>query len=174
MHVRLMAILTVLLLLGVRSAAASTASAGVPADGTYAHGVHAALAQADVAEARDDSLDATATLLLAGGAAVGLAALFVINATEPQPGVAGSPFSPPGGVTVPEQEPYEPPKPFPMGNPGQLPPPNGPITTGFPGDETGIGTTVTPEPITMALLASGLAGMGGAGVLRRRRSSRAM
>lgn len=31
------------------------------------------------------------------------------------------------------------------------------------------GTTVIPEPITMTLLASGLAGMGGVGALRRRR-----
>ncbi|MDH5283855.1 MAG: PEP-CTERM sorting domain-containing protein, partial [Gemmatimonadota bacterium] len=31
------------------------------------------------------------------------------------------------------------------------------------------GTTVTPEPVTMSLLATGLAGMGGAGLVRRRR-----
>jgi hypothetical protein len=30
-------------------------------------------------------------------------------------------------------------------------------------------TTTTPEPVTMALLASGLAGMGGASLLRRKK-----
>ena len=33
------------------------------------------------------------------------------------------------------------------------------------------GTTVVPEPITMTLLATGLAGMGGAGVIRRRKQA---
>ena len=32
-------------------------------------------------------------------------------------------------------------------------------------------TTVVPEPITMTLLATGLAGMGGAGVIRRRKQA---
>ena len=38
-----------------------------------------------------------------------------------------------------------------------------------PGGQLGTATTVTPEPVTMTLLATGLAGMSGAGFLRRRR-----
>lgn len=37
------------------------------------------------------------------------------------------------------------------------------------GDSPGIAATVTPEPVTMTLLATGLAGMGGAGFFRRRK-----
>jgi hypothetical protein len=40
-----------------------------------------------------------------------------------------------------------------------------------PGGQVGIATTVTPEPVTMTLLATGLAGLSGAGFLRRRRKT---
>jgi len=50
--------------------------------------------------------------------------------------------------------------------------PNGARTeclTGATGTLAANCTTVTPEPVTMSLLATGLAGMGGAGFLRRRK-----
>jgi hypothetical protein len=40
-----------------------------------------------------------------------------------------------------------------------------------PSGRPGIATTVTPEPVTMTLLATGLAGMAGAGLVHRRRKS---
>lgn len=43
----------------------------------------------------------------------------------------------------------------------------GPIPNGQPG----IATTVTPEPVSMTLLATGLAGLGGAGLIRRRKKA---
>jgi len=53
---------------------------------------------------------------------------------------------------------------------------NGPNNTNgecWTGPTTGVAaancTTVTPEPVTMSLLATGLAGMGGAGLIRRRK-----
>lgn len=44
-------------------------------------------------------------------------------------------------------------------------------TGSTPGGQVGIATTVTPEPVTMSLIATGLAGMSGAGFLRRRRKT---
>ncbi|MEP7326029.1 MAG: PEP-CTERM sorting domain-containing protein, partial [Gemmatimonadota bacterium] len=44
-------------------------------------------------------------------------------------------------------------------------------TGNTPGGQVGIAATVTPEPVTMTLLATGIAGMSGAGFLRRRRKS---
>lgn len=40
-----------------------------------------------------------------------------------------------------------------------------------PNGNPGIATTVTPEPVTMTLLATGLAGMGGANFIRRRKKN---
>ena len=39
------------------------------------------------------------------------------------------------------------------------------------GGNPGIATTITPEPVTMTLIATGLAGMSGAGFLRRKRKT---
>ena len=47
--------------------------------------------------------------------------------------------------------------------------PSGTVNNGPFDPNCSVGTTVIPEPITMTLLASGLAGMGGVGALRRRR-----
>jgi hypothetical protein len=43
-------------------------------------------------------------------------------------------------------------------------------TADSPGGRPANCVTVTPEPVTMTLLATGLAGMGGAGFIRRRRN----
>ncbi len=149
-----------LLLVAASPAAASGSSVIVPADGTYSHGVQVALAQFAGVETDDDS-SRVAPALIVGGA-VGLAALFVLNSDGTPEGPAGSPFAPGGGVTLPPPDQFTPPAPTPT----TLPPANPLIP------DTGIPTTVTPEPISMTLLATGLAGMGGAQLARRRRSRR--
>jgi hypothetical protein len=149
-----------LLLAAVSPAAASGSNLIVPADGTYTHGVQLALAQFDAVEADDDS-SRVAPALIVGGA-VGLAALFVLNSGDGPAGPAGSPFAPGGGITLPPPDHFAPPAPTPT-----FLPPTGPTIP-----ETTIPTTVTPEPISMALLATGLAGMGGAQLAKRRRGRR--
>lgn len=115
------------------------------------------------AESSSDSANATPTVLLAAaGGALGLASVFALIGNGPTNLGNGLPTSPPG-VTVPPEAPFAPPTVTPVGTP----PSNDPPSDGDPGDF--MPTTTTPEPVTMALLASGLAGMGGASLLRRKK-----
>jgi hypothetical protein len=50
--------------------------------------------------------------------------------------------------------------------------PNGGVNTLEAPDPACAGTTTVPEPVTMTLLATGLAGMGGAGLIRRKKSAK--
>jgi hypothetical protein len=116
------------------------------------------------ASSESDSAKATPTILLAAaGGALGLASLFALTSDGPKTLGGGLPTDPPG-VTIPPQNPVPPPTVTPIGNP---PTSDDPPSDGDPGDF--MPTTTTPEPVTMALLASGLAGMGGASLLRRRK-----
>ena len=161
-----------LLALGLvsRPARAAEAPVAFQRDGTFFYSVRAELLAQQAAAKADSSESPKAALVAGGGVVVGLAALFVSSTT----GSNGNSF--PGG-----------PNPTPTnGNPILLPPQgNVPVPTpgaspsgGTPGgstpdgntpdDETfGAPVTVTPEPVSMALLASGLAGLGGASLRRR-------
>ncbi len=158
MRSQVLVMAAILLLVAATPAAASGSNVIVPADGTYAHGVQAALAHLSSVESDDDSSRVAPALIFGG--AVGLAALFVLKPDGSPAGPAGSPFAPGGGVTLPPPDQFTPPAPTPT----SLPPDNPQIP------ETTVPTTVTPEPISMRLLATGLAGMGGAHLARRRRN----
>lgn len=160
MRFQVMVMVASLLLVAASPAAASGSNVIVPADGTYSHGAKVALAQFAAVEADDDSSRVAPALIIGG--AVGLAALFVLNSDGTPAGPSGSPFAPGGGIPTLPPDGFTPPAPTPT----SLPPENPLIP------DTSIPTTVTPEPVSMTLLATGLAGMGGAQLARRRRNRR--
>ena len=134
-------------------------------DGTFFYSLHAELQGGASAES-SDSTDAPKLAAIAGGASLaGLAAYFIASngGNSGLPNTPGLPHSDPG-VIIPPQE--------------QSPAlPNQPGTTGGTGGTGGTtGTndtfsgpvTTTPEPVSMTLLATGLAGLGAARFKRRR------
>jgi hypothetical protein len=169
MRVRLFVALAGLALaLVVQPARAETSGVAVVPDGTYSNNVFVALLRQTQDKAERDSSKAPTMLLAAAGGALGLAGYFVLNGGDSPILGGGNPINPPGGTFIPSGDdpstPYIPPQDGgPSGEPGPLPP-----TLSDP-DPTIPGTT-TPEPVTMALLATGLAGMGGMSAVRRRRA----
>lgn len=135
-------------------------------DGTFFYSLHAELtAQAGGSAESSDSTDAPKLVAIAGGASLaGLAAYFIASngGNSGRPGMPGLPHNEPGGVVIPPQEQFTP------ALPNQPYSPGGGTTGGTTGTFTGPVTTA-PEPVTMTLLATGLAGLGGAQLRRRRR-----
>lgn len=169
MRVRLLVALTGLaLVLAVQPARAESARLAVMPDGTYSNSVFAALLQKTQDKAESDSTKAPTMLLAAAGGALGLAGYFVLSGGNSPILGGGNPINPPGGTFIPPGNdpsfPSIPPQDGgPSGEPGQLPPT-------LTNQDPTVPATVTPEPVTMALLASGLAGMGGMSAVRRRRT----
>ena len=131
-------------------------------DGTYFYSIHAELQRGEAAES--DSTDAPKLAAIAGGASLaGLAAYFIASngGSNGFPTMPTLPHGDPGGVILPpqEQSPALPNQPFEPGGPG------GP---GANSDTFGGPVTTTPEPVSMTLLATGLAGIGAARLKRRR------
>ena len=163
MRARTISALAVLfLMVGVRPAAADRPIV-FQRDGTFFYSIHAELrAQSESAES--DSTEAPKLVAIAGGASLaGLAAYFIASngGTNPRPGLPGYPNAP-GGVVIPPQEqstPALPNQPYDPGGPGGTNGTNDPFTGPV---------TTTPEPVSMTLLATGLAGVGAARLRRRR------
>lgn len=135
-------------------------------DGTFFYSIHAELQGGPSAEA-SDSTEAPKLAMIAGGASLaGLAAYFIASGggSNGFPNTPGLPHNDPGGVIIPpqEQSPALPNQPF---NPGGSGGTGG--TTGTNDTFTGPVTTA-PEPVSMTLLATGLAGLGAAQLKRRR------
>lgn len=147
---------------GVHPLAAHAGPVPFQRDGTYFHSIYAeALARQQPGRAESDSTDGTPVFLIAGGAVAGLAAYFVSTSGGGDPLPGGRNPGSTDGILLPPQEGFD----LPIGDPrGSLP--NGvlPPLRGFEGP-----VTVTPEPVSMVLLASGLAGIGGASLRRRMR-----
>ena len=135
-------------------------------DGTFFYSIHAELLTEQGRSAESsDSTEAPKLVLYAGGASLaGLAAYFIATngGNSGNPGLPGLPRNEPGGVLIPPQEQFTP------ALPNQPYSPGGGSTGGTTGTFTGPVTTA-PEPVTMTLLATGLAGLGGAQLRRRRR-----
>ncbi|HET8762983.1 MAG TPA: PEP-CTERM sorting domain-containing protein [Gemmatimonadales bacterium] len=168
MRVRLLAALAGLaLVLVAQPARAESLGVAVAPDGTYSDNVFTALLRQTQDKAESDSTKAPVTLLAAAGGALGLAGYFVLSSGD-SPVLGGNQINPPGGTFIPSDgDPSNPSIPPQDGGPNGEPAPLGPTLTDP--DPTIPGTTA-PEPITMGLLATGLAGMGGASLVRRRRT----
>jgi hypothetical protein len=137
-------------------------------DGTFFYSLHAELNARAAATEESDSTEAPKLVAIAGGASLaGLAAYFIASSGSGTPGGSGFPNLPlndpsGGGITIPPPEqssPALPATPTGGGAPG----------SDAPGGVTSLPTTTAPEPVTMTLLATGLAGMGAAQLKRRRR-----
>ena len=105
-----------------------------------------------------------------GAAVVGLAAYFIASSGDGHD-IIGPNRDDEGGVTLPAENPFAPPD-------DEIPPGGGPGQGGPAGDDelepqiVPDPTTVTPEPVSMTLVATGLTGMSLATYRRRRRSGR--
>jgi hypothetical protein len=134
-------------------------------DGTFFYSIHAELQGSASAES-SDSTEAPKLAAIAGGASLaGLAAYFIASngGSNGLPNTPGLPQGDPGVIIPPqEQSPALPNQPFAPAGPGGT---GG--TTGSNDTFSGPVTTA-PEPLSMTLLATGLAGLGAAQLKRRR------
>jgi hypothetical protein len=158
------ALAVLFLALGARPAAADGPIV-FQRDGTFFYSIHAELR----AEAESsDSTEAPKLAAIAGGASLaGLAAYFIASngGNGVPPGMPSYPNSP-GGIVIPPQEQSTPALPNQPYNPGGA---GGPGGTNGTNDTFSGPVTTTPEPVSMTLLATGLAGVGAARLRKRRR-----